>query len=62
MQGPAAGRIMFGSDHPVFADLIDHAGWIDLLFDEAEAEGGLEDAHWERLFSSNPAAFLRRPA
>lgn len=61
--GPARDRILFGSDHPVFADLIDHARWIELIFAEAEAmEAPLTDEDWTGFFSSNAAAFLRVPA
>ena len=58
LQGQAGGKIMFGSDHPVYAVMYTEAEWIDTLIDGPGPT--LTDRDLERLFSSNPASFLAK--
>jgi len=60
MQGPARGRIMYGSDYPIMAGEFTFASWIELLLSENERRGfGITDAEWELFFSRNAQDFLR---
>lgn len=60
LDGPAGGRIMFGTDYPIFVDLFSHKSWIARFIGQAESRDyGFTNAHWERFFSANAMAFLR---
>lgn len=59
LSGPAGGRIMFGSDYPIFATLYSEPDWIAALAQASEeSDAPLGRADWTRLFSTSPQRFL----
>lgn len=61
LDGPAGDRILFGTDFPVFTQLVPAGDWVTaLLSDTPNDATPLSDVDVRRLFSKNPATFLGR--
>jgi len=59
LDGPAGDRIMFGTDFPIFTQIVPAATWVNTLIDGAGSSTDvLSDDDIDRLFSRNPLAFL----
>lgn len=56
---PAAARVMFGSDFPVWAPVYSQADWVETLLNKAEGLGfKFSDKEWGLFFSQNAADLL----
>jgi len=59
LDGPARGRVMFGSDHPIYNDVTTQRGWIRRVVEHPLAEElGFRTEDWERFFSRNALDLL----
>lgn len=60
--GPAAGRVMFGTDFPVFTKAVSAATFVGSLINDGSRLGvTLSKSELRRLFSTNALAFLNGP-
>ncbi|MCZ8194824.1 amidohydrolase family protein [Brevundimonas sp.] len=59
LDGPAGDRIMFGTDFPIFTQIVPAASFVDALINATGSSADiLSDDDINRLFSRNPLSFL----
>jgi len=62
MTGPAAERIMFGTDHPIFPRTVSAGEWVDIWINKSTLVGfQFDDALLSKFFSTNALAMLNGP-